>query len=140
VATPTSAIAAMAAGSPRPRPVGGWTGPAATATGDGVDVGVGAGGTTVGVTPGRVSVRPALGSGPTGGGRSVGGRVAFGVGATRGPLPERVTLGLGEGAGDDDDALGELDGEGEAPTVIVPWAVPAPFAAVTSCVPEAVAW
>jgi hypothetical protein len=131
----------MAAGSPRSRPVGGWIGPAATATGDGLDVGVAVGAaTTVGVTPGCGTVLPALGTGAADGVRNVGGVVDDGVGATCGPLLELDTLGLGLGAGEDDVEVGEADGDGNAPTVMLPCAEPAPLSAVTLCAPEAVAW
>ena len=131
---PNTATAAIAAGRPTPRPLAGSIGPATIAV--------------------RAGLGAALGSwigpgGETGGwmtppGPGVGDRLClwcFGVGATCGPVPpdgDWVGVGANDGVGvavrDGDGA-----GDGRAPTVMEPWAVPGPLVAVTPSRPDDVA-
>ena len=104
---PNTATAAIAAGSPTPRPLAGSIGPATIAV--------------------RAGLGAALGSwigpgGETGGWMTPPGP---GVGANDGV---GVAVRDGDGAGD-----------GRAPTVMEPWAVPGPLVAVTPSRPDDVA-
>jgi hypothetical protein len=132
---PTTVTAAMAAGKPMPRPLGGSTGPEAIA------------GPSLGVADGVSWIGP---GGETGGSMTPPGASdgdcsclrCLGVGATCGPVPDTDDC-VGVGASDGVAVrvrvgFGDADRDGALPTVTEPCAVAGPLVAVTDSRPDVV--